>query len=460
MRTVVSIDPFGERDPATGLQGMVVKVERSPFVVAAASVVRPFELKDQPDWGTPNAVKLRGQLLRDALRSHKGIGMVLDSLALAGAGQLQPIFVKLAQGEAELITWEALCDVNDKFVALDKRWPIGRIADPMYSPSRPPTVLRQTFKVLAVISAFGIKGQAKEWQFFENAVRQARANGLDVTLRLLIADDATRKSIDARIAAGDNWIEVSHVEKTGARVISDIIGWDPSMVHFFCHGIAVDGGQSLELATASDYGNAAATSGSVTITAEQLSDMSGQLTNPWLLTLNCCSGGEAVDDLQSMAFQCVSAGFPASVAMVEPVDASDAHEFTRAFYSSLFVELRRVANDLRNASSAPFEWAQIMHEARQAIVAQHQNDADNARQWALPALYVRGVDPMKIERPADVSPEQAAQYKQQVKLVAEFLQSQYELPEGMRREAIAAALADVPKRFWPAPDGSFTPTGP
>jgi len=457
MRTVLSVDPFGAPDPATGLLATLIRVERSPFAVPAAAIGQPLALTaaGQPAWGAPDAVKQRGIVVRDALRAHAGICQVLDSLAMAGPGQVQPLFVKLSQGDSEQITWEALCDSNGKFLALDKRWPVGRIADPMSSSQRPAPVLRLPFKIMAIISAFGIKGQQKEWQFFENAVRQARAGGLDVQLRLLVADQATRAAIDARIAAGDNWIEVSHVESTGARVVADIAAWDPNVVHFFCHGIVDTTDQYVELATAADLVNPAATCGSVTISAQQLADMSTELTNPWLLALNCCSSGVPVEELQSIAYRAVSAGFPASVAMLEPVDANDAHEFTRAFYLSFIQELRRVANDLQNQLTTPFEWAQILFGARTAIVGLHANDAANYREWALPALYVRGVDPVKIERPAPVSNQDAADFKLKARTAAEWAQSQYDLSDASRRAAIALALADVPKEFWPDPDGSF-----
>jgi hypothetical protein len=162
-----------------------------------------------------------------------------------------------------------------------------------------------------------------------------------------------------------------------------------------------------------------------------------------------------VDDLQSIAHQAVSAAFPAAVAMLEPVDAKDAHEFTDAFYQGLMGELRRAATDLQNALTAPFEWAQVMFGARTAIVGLHANDAANYREWALPALYVRGVDPVKIERPAPVPSDVAADYKLRARTVADWAQKQFGLSEESRKAAFAAALGDVPKEFWPNLDGSF-----
>src|SRR5207245_700381 len=176
----------------------------------------------------------------------------------------------------------------------------------------------------------------------QQSMEHARNLGLDMRLRLLVGDDETREKIDAAIASGLDWIEVSHIEKTGTRVIQDVMAWEPNILHFFCHGIVDASEQSLELATGGDYADPEATSGSVRIHTKQLFDMGQKLPNTWLLTLNCCSSGQAAEDLQSMTHQAVSGGFPAAVAMLEPVDAADAYEFTRAFYSELFEEVWEV----------------------------------------------------------------------------------------------------------------------
>lgn len=461
MRTVLAVDLLGGLDPATGQEIMMVKADRSPFDVPEAKHFRSFKLSPDslPPWGTHNAVRERGRMVREELRKHPGLASILDSLSKTPLGQVQPIYVKLNEGEAELITWEALCDSHDEFLALDQRWPIGRISDPLSGQSRPPAVLRLPVKVLAVISAFRIHGQEKEWELFRQAAQAARQTGLDIRLRCLVGDERTRAAIDAAIAGGLDWVEVSHIEKTASRVIQDIVGWQPNVLHFFCHGMsdAAAAEQLLELATASDYLDPDSISGSVRIRVRQLADMSFALSNPWLLMLNCCSSGQAARDLQSIAHQVVSAGFPAAVAMIEPVDANDAHEFTRAFYSTLFAQLRAAATALAQQPRIDFEWAQAMYDARMAICELHGNDARNAREWVLPVLYVRGIDPLRFERPTAVPEEAAADYKLRARVVAEWLQTvrEEETSEARRLAVMQQVLADVPKTYWPNIDGSF-----
>jgi hypothetical protein len=459
VRTVFTVDALGGPDVGSGTAMMMVKAERAPIMVPAAMQYRPFTLLAQnlPAWGIENAVRERGRLVRRELRKHPGLSTILDMLAHTPPGDVNPIYLKLAEGEAELITWETLCDENDQFLALDQRWPIGRITDPLSGHNRPPPVLRTPVKVLAVISAYGISGQKKEWEMLRDAAQAARAAQLDVRLRLLVGDNETYAAIKEGIDAGLDWVELSHVEKTGARVIQDIVAWAPNVVHFFCHGSAgiAPSDQAIELATASDY--EAGSGGSVKIRVGQLAGLSSTLDNQWLLTLNCCSGGEATKELQSIAHQVVSAGCPAAVAMIEPVAACDAHEFTHAFYHRLFDELRRMVATLTQQEQASFEWAQALHDARTAICALHNDDAPNAREWALPVLYVRGVDPLPFQRPhLAVSEVAAAEFKLQARVIAGWLETvRGETSEERRLAVMAKALADVPKSYWPNVDGEF-----
>lgn len=461
MRTVLAIDSLGGLDPATGEELMMVRAERAPLLVQEARKYRPFGLTPSslPGWGTLNAVRARGRMVRDELRTHPGLAAILDNLAGAPLGEVQPIYVKLSEGEAELITWETLCDKNDEFLALDQRWPIARISDPMSGQSRPPAVLRAPVKVLVVISALGIHGQKREWQMFREAALAARASGLDVRLRLLVGDGETHAAVEAGILAGlGGWVEVSHIEKTAARVIQDIIAWAPNIVHFFCHGSSgnTSSAQALELATASDYIDPSAVSGSVKIYAKQLATMSLTLANPWLLTLNCCSSGQAAKDLQSMAHQVVSAGFPAAVAMLEPVDASDSYEFTRAFYRAVFADLKKADVMLASQPQVPFEWAGPMYDARMAICELHGGDAPNVHEWALPVLYVRGIEPLQFTRPTADAPSKADDFKLRARLVAGWLQTvREETTEALRLDVMRTVLADVPESYWPNIDGNF-----
>jgi hypothetical protein len=311
-------------------------------------------------------------------------------------------------------------------------------------------------RIFAVISALGVAGQEKEWKHLRDAVANAWADGLDVRLRVLVGEKGLFNAISQEIANGLPWAEVAPVAGSGSRVTADIKRWQPNIVHFFCHGASEGGRQWLEFGTASDYTNPNANrSGSVTIEADQVVNLGVELDNPWLMTLNCCEGARPTDDLTSIAHQVVSTAFPAAIAMLEPVDADDAHELTRALYGSLFPELSKVADTLKKSSKAEFEWAYVMHEARVAINVRHKSNSASRKEWVVPALYVRGVDPMKFERPSVAeSANDTTRFVTMAQTVAEWLVGvRGSMSADKRMEVMQEVLAGVPKQYWPDVDG-------
>ena len=158
-----------------------------------------------------------------------------------------------------------------------------------------------------------------------------------------------------------------------------------------------------------------------------------------------------------MAHQVVSAGFPAAVAMLEPVSSNDAHEFTRSFYASLFGGLRRTAAALASNQRVVFEWVEPMYAARTALRDLHQDDPANSREWALPVLYVRGIEPFTFTQPPARPPQDESDQKLKARLVAQWLLSvRADLSEGERRAIMESVLAGVPQDLWPTIDGTFT----
>ena len=458
MRTVITVDPSGSIDPNTNLEQFVMKIERHSANIPGMTHVRPLDIAPLPAWSTPNAVVARGSLLRDALRKHAGIAAVLDSLGQAPAGAQAPLYVKLSEGDAELIAWETLCDVAGKFVALDRRWPIGRITDPASTITRPSPLFRLPVRIMAVISAHGIAGQEREWEMLRAAADDAHAAGLPVEVSVLTGDPTVHALITADIATRP-WVSVAGVDASGAKVLAAIRRWHPNIIHFFCHGRANDSEQLLEFAAASDYGDVNILNGSVTITGDQLAAFGEALDNPWLLVLNCCEGAQASHESLSLAHRVVSSAFPAAFAMLEPVDAADAHEFTRAIYASLLTELGTVQARLDKGETVRFEWASITHDARDAINALHAGNAAAQREWALPALYVRGVDAMEFRAaPAAATDDSIGAQKAALDTVVVWLRSVKDsLSEERRKAAMAKALtqAGVPEALWPDVDGTF-----
>ena len=178
------------------------------------------------------------------------------------------------------------------------------------------------------------------------------------------------------------------------------------------------------------------------------------------MVLNCCEGAQASHESLSLAHRIVSAAFPAAFAMLEPVDANDAHEFTLAIYGALLKELRTVKTQLEAGQVVRFEWATLTHDARDALNSLHQGNSAAQREWALPALYVRGVDAMEFRpAPAAASDSLIASQKAALQTVVVWLRTlkDSDLSEDRRKQAMAAALTKegVPEALWPNVDGTF-----
>ncbi|ALN63253.1 hypothetical protein GLA29479_2384 [Lysobacter antibioticus] len=463
-RTILSVDILDD--------DLIASVVRAPFPVHGGRALGRVKLRaDQlPGLDTQTAVLARGRMVRDALRQHQGISGVLDSLSQTLPTQVRPLFVMLNPSEAELINWEMLCDSNEQFVALDPRWPIARIIDPINAPSRLPGELTTPVRLMAVISALGIADQRKEWELLRDAVLAARQTGLPVLLKLLVGDSALHTRIRDEIQqdpAGLADIEVAAIDETAARLTQRIRQWSPNILHFFCHGHAGSAGQWLELATANDHVQFAAhdpgtLAGSINLPSQDLVTLGASLGNPWLMVLNCCSSGQGGNGLQSMANQVVSAGFPAVVAMMEPVEANDAYEFTRAFYPEALAALLRARDELKQRASTTLEWTPIMFHARSAISQLGNRDAQASPEWSLPVLYVRGVEAQVFIRPLGIEQAKSDEFRIRAETTAWWLRTAgQQFSEAERIEALERTLAEkgVPRALWPSADGSFEHVG-
>jgi hypothetical protein len=460
-RTVLAVSALGDR--------LIARIVRAPFQVLGESLdILDLDPDQMPDLQTNDSVLARGKLVRDALRKNQGIRDLLDALSATMAHQVRPLCVQLGRSDAERINWEMLCDQNDAFVALDQRWPIARIIDPINATQRIRRELTTPVRLMAIISALGIRDQRTEWESLRQAVEYARGIGLRVVFKAMIGDSDLLNEIEQAISAekaankpGANDIEVAAIEATPARLTQSIRMWSPNILHLFCHGNADSEEQSLEFATANDHEQFKAkdpntTAGSVVVDARKLVDLSGLLVNPWLLVLNCCSSGKAGLGLQSMANQIVSRGFPAVVAMTESVGAKDAYELTRAFYPQAFDLLKTTSDQLTQHSSVSLDWAPLMHQVRYAICGLGGRVAENSPEWSMPVLYLRGVDPHEFDRPQGLTPQQLEDYRVIVEWTANWLRTAgTHLTEAQRIEAMEDALKHVPRSLWPSVNGNL-----
>jgi hypothetical protein len=200
----------------------------------------------------------------------------------------------------------------------------------------------------------------------------------------------------------------------------------------------------------------------VRLKVKRLIELIAALPEPWLLTLNCCSGGVGGAELLSIAHQAVGASgaaCPAAVAMTEPVDAGDAHHFAKSFYRVLLSDIAAAHKRLAapgGPASAEFDLAPAMREARHALCDAHDNKPAAAREWVLPVLYVRGTEPLRFERPGASPPDAVHAYAERARLVAKALRQLAPSLDAAGREQVRkTAMADVPTEYWPDIDGDL-----
>jgi hypothetical protein len=152
--------------------GTQVKLEKATVNFPQGQLAAPFVCQPPTNatWTVPDAVMQHGRTLRQALAQHPAIAQMLQLLALAPPTQVTPIYFYLQAPEAEQLYWEALYDdAQGVFLALDLRWPIGRIADALATQPAPPFYkFEGALRLAAVLSALDVPA-AVEWQNLRQA---------------------------------------------------------------------------------------------------------------------------------------------------------------------------------------------------------------------------------------------------------------------------------------------------
>lgn len=458
-RTIIALQPVFPGD------GACVSIRRTPATIPGAEMLGPFDcpLAQMPAWTTPDAVRAHGATIWSRLAAHPPVLGALE-YALATAQEVRPIYFLVNATEAERLSWESLYDGRDNFLALDRRWPIGRIAEPIVDQTGPPLEFAPPLRLMAVLSALQVDA-TRQWQKLRAAALNARANGLDIAIKVVVGQEELQDAIQAEIAAGTLAGTTVHPIPLDLYAFDDLLsGFEPHILHFFCHGVVGFGSAELQLGTVNDWAQEAAV-GSLKLPVADLRPMAA-LRRVWLVVLNCCSSGESVGELHSMAHDFVANGVPAAIGMSEPIGAADADTFTEGFYDALIPQLCEALGSENGDRHVEIEWSLTMHRPRRQLVAAHNNDPGNARQWLLPTLYTR-LEPFRVllRRPAStllqeptVDPNAAAQRWERAKAVAGMLRAlASDTPMATRLE-IRDLLADLPAALQPDAYGRF-PTG-
>jgi hypothetical protein len=316
------------------------------------------------------------------------------------------IYFKLESPLSENLPWEALWHQSQqRFIALERNWPIARLAPTSHQDERDSCV-EPELTILLVLAAARGDGPAPvdaggEWNEIFKALSASPAAG-KLRVHVLTCQDEILQSIEAlqnpsiRITC-----EPMASARTFHQAVSDL---SPNIVHFFCHGSAEEAEPLLNIATLGDY-DAELAEGSISLGMSELSALTGT-ESLWLVTLNCCQGARASGRVSSLAAKLAGQGVPTVVAMRESVDFRKANQFAGEYYKHLIASLAAVLPDEQAAQQGILfqipesVWVDAMHESR-AMLANPARDQDPA--WTLPVVYVRR-GPLKLKaRPRSAS---------------------------------------------------------
>jgi len=442
-RTIVLIEPSFPPN-------IQMKLSKAPINVADIHV--PMEFQGDPDgmpsWANPHAVLDHGRKLFADMESHPPIRIALEAALGIPIGQVRPIFFHLRVPESERFYWESLCDNNSNFLALDRRWPIGRIAD---SPRArlAPYDFQPPLKVMALLSPRNIDA-TPEWQNLRDSIVDSRQNGLPVEVLIVTGQNGLLTAIENEIADGLAGVQVEPIPDRSTQIEVAITDFKPHILHFLCHGSGAHESYQLELATLLNWDGGDELE-SLRLGVNDLSSNMAVAEGVWLATLNCCEGGRATDQIHSMAHQLVANGIPAAIGALEPIDASDANEFCKGLYPSIFAKIFTSLQNAAQGTTTELEWVDALRDPRTNIKENHDNDPESNRQWALPVLYVRPQE-LLITNMDPLDPIS----RQRIQDATDLLKTlPPDTPVEARNRILEQFLAGIPEEFRPDKDGNF-----
>jgi hypothetical protein len=376
-----------------------------------------FELGAPPDIDVPGAPR-QHPLIYKKIQAYKGLAtapLSKDGVMAAGKklyeqlcanehvreglsralgrqpGNPWPIYIQIEDpGDVEMLPWEALYSPPIKdFLALDRRWPIGRIGGrPKDSNISRDYGFVPPLRLLATLAAVGVSAKP-EWEALLKAVRAAP---FSVSLCVFVCEKDLESRIQSDKQQHNLTVEVRYLTDK-SDIVDAVRAFRPHILHFFCHGDTQDA-PHLNLATISDWqiGQGA---GSVVIESKHLASIENVFSHAWLVTLNCCLGVRTIKNAPSLARSLVDRGFPAVVGMGDIIASDDANMFCELFYSALFADLQAVV--AAGGKPVEIELAHAVSQVREELCDKYIDGelttsaavAANRKEWMLPILYVQ-----------------------------------------------------------------------
>ncbi len=384
-RTIITFERFGEQ--------VMVKLDLAPGDIPGLGDNWPVDLAGLPD----GSLVERGAGLVKLLLDHAPVRNVLDHALAAPPGSAPwPLYFHVRASSADLVAWELIYSPQHGFCALDRRWPVARIA----STRRPlePRVLSAPLRIVAVLSAAARDG-LPQLRALADALATADAAAVDVRLHVIsgdqdVCDEAERRGISAEL-----------IKDTAPGLTRQITAARPHLLHVLCHGGGTAAGvRTLAFAHSADFdayqpGDPDA-AGSVRLAAAELV-AALKPCNPWLVVLSACETAQAAGqgDGPALAHEMVCGGIPAVIGMRRLVDLTETNRFCAAFYPEALDVIRQALT----AAAAPdrarvcdIDWAQALTAPRVVMSGVDPTAYDS---WTDPVLYVQD-DPLQVFVPS------------------------------------------------------------
>lgn len=389
LRAVVVTTPAKVAADADASADFEVAVDKDPFV---SLMRRPFRTDGVRECGD--------QLFKSLERVERFKQVQLDK------DQRTPIFLQLQSAVSENLPWEALWHREAGFVALVPNWPIARLPPAPFQHDRALAIEPELKILLVLAAAVGTDAEpvdaTDEWNAICNAVAHL-PDSRRVRMHVMTCQDSI---IDAAQALSSPKLRITAEPMASVQALHRAIAeLGPNIVHFFCHGNLDAAEPRLVLATRGDY-EGLEPHGSLPIGLAQLAPLHTN-DNVWLVALNCCEGGHAMEQTGSLAANLADSGLPAVVAMRESVDFRKASAFAGEFYRLLLGKLVDSLPDDAAAQAGESVgldasvWVDSMQHARGLLAQMPQAYHDPG--WTLPMVYVPN-DPLKLKaRPRAVS---------------------------------------------------------
>ena len=180
----------------------------------------------------PDVVEQVGKTLYNLIGRHPAIAADFVTRFDPGNQNEGPIYLRLESEDVENLPWEALNEVRNGFIAMDRRWPIARLKRVAQSKAKAEYLFLPPLKIMAVMGASGQDAFTQisalaELIKLKDAVEQS---GLNVVLRVLVCEDQLKSTIENW---NHDWMQVAFIVDDD-KLFQEIASFEPQLLHFFC----------------------------------------------------------------------------------------------------------------------------------------------------------------------------------------------------------------------------------